>query len=110
MRAYEDLVARAEEFATLITLEMGKPLEQARAEVTYAAEFLRWYGEEAPRTGGGFRELPDGSYELRVPYSSSRELLMDVLRYGPDAEIIAPAPLREEAAISLKLALGAYES
>ena len=52
--------------------------------------------------------LDDGSYELRVPYSNARELLMDVLRYGPDAEIVAPIPLREEAKIQLQLALSNY--
>jgi len=53
--------------------------------------------------------LPDGRYELRVPYSNSRELLMDVLKYGPDAEIVAPIPLREEMKIMLQLAVGAYQ-
>ncbi|MCC6756732.1 MAG: WYL domain-containing protein, partial [Arenimonas sp.] len=54
------------------------------------------------------RFLPDGRYELKVPYSNPRELLMDVLRYGADAEIIAPVPLRESARMSLQLALARY--
>ena len=50
----------------------------------------------------------NGRYELRLPYSSSRELLMDVLRYGPDATIVEPVSLRAEAQIRLRLALGNY--
>ena len=52
---------RAEEFALLITLEMGKPLAESRAEVSYAADFLRWYAEEAVRITGTFRMAPDGA-------------------------------------------------
>jgi succinate-semialdehyde dehydrogenase/glutarate-semialdehyde dehydrogenase len=51
-RAYELTVERAEQLALLMTLEMGKPLAEARGEVTYAANFLRWYAEEAVRVNG----------------------------------------------------------
>jgi predicted DNA-binding transcriptional regulator YafY len=54
--------------------------------------------------------MPDGRYELKVPYSNSRELLMDVLKYGPDAEIVSPLPLREEMKILLQLALSGYQN
>ena len=71
---------------------------------------FRHAAQAAP--AGGFRQpgrfLPDGRYELRLPYSSSRELLMDVLRYGPDATIVEPVSLRAEAQIRLRLALGNY--
>jgi succinate-semialdehyde dehydrogenase/glutarate-semialdehyde dehydrogenase len=50
--AYDELTRRAEEFALLITREMGKPLAEARAEVAYGADFLRWYSEEAWRIEG----------------------------------------------------------
>ena len=53
--------------------------------------------------------LPDGGYELKLPYSNPKELLMDVLKYGPDAEIVEPASLRNEARILLQLALAAYD-
>src|SRR5690348_9023745 len=46
-RAFDLLTARADEVATTIVSENGKPLAEARGEVTYAAEFLRWYSEEA---------------------------------------------------------------
>ena len=48
-RAFELVQERAEEFALLMTLEMGKPLAEARGEVTYGGEFLRWFSEEAVR-------------------------------------------------------------
>jgi succinate-semialdehyde dehydrogenase/glutarate-semialdehyde dehydrogenase len=54
------VLSRADELAALITSEMGKPLAEARGEVAYAAEFLRWFSEEAVRIDGGFATLPDG--------------------------------------------------
>ncbi|WP_243705937.1 NAD-dependent succinate-semialdehyde dehydrogenase [Micromonospora sp. KC721] len=59
-RAYEIVLSRTDELARLMTLEMGKPLAEARGEVAYAAEFLRWFSEEAVRVEGGFATLPDG--------------------------------------------------
>jgi len=53
-RAYELTIARADELALLMTLEMGKPLAEARGEVVYAANFLRWYSEEAVRINGRY--------------------------------------------------------
>ena len=46
---------------------------------------------------------------MKGPYSNSRGLLMDVLKYGPDAEVIAPVSLREEMRILLQLAIGSYQ-
>lgn len=51
-RAFELLSARSEEFALLMTLEMGKSIRESRGEVVYGAEFLRWFSEEAVRIGG----------------------------------------------------------
>ena len=53
-RAYELLLARADELALLMTLEMGKAVAESRAEITYAAEFLRWFSEEAVRIHGRY--------------------------------------------------------
>jgi len=53
-RAYEAIMQRADELALLMTLEMGKPVAESKAEVTYAANFLRWYSEEAVRIDGRF--------------------------------------------------------
>ena len=60
-RAYELTVERTEELALLMTLEMGKPLAESRAEVAYAASFLRWYAEEAVRVCGRFGSDEAGS-------------------------------------------------
>jgi succinate-semialdehyde dehydrogenase / glutarate-semialdehyde dehydrogenase len=53
-RAYEAIVAEAEELALLMTLEMGKALAESRAEIAYAAEFFRWFSEEAVRIHGRY--------------------------------------------------------
>jgi succinate-semialdehyde dehydrogenase / glutarate-semialdehyde dehydrogenase len=53
-RAYEALTAQREELALLMTLEMGKALAESRAEVAYAADFLRWFSEEAVRIHGRY--------------------------------------------------------
>ena len=63
-RAFEMVTARADEFALLMTLEMGKPLAEARGEVTYGAEFLRWFSEEAPRISGRYSQNPAGGSRL----------------------------------------------
>jgi succinate-semialdehyde dehydrogenase/glutarate-semialdehyde dehydrogenase len=59
-RAYEEIVERTGELAQLMTLEMGKALAESRAEVTYAAEFLRWFSEEAVRIHGRYMVNPTG--------------------------------------------------
>jgi succinate-semialdehyde dehydrogenase / glutarate-semialdehyde dehydrogenase len=63
-RAYVAITARAEEFALLMTLEMGKPLAEARGEVTYGAEFFRWFSEEAVRISGRWATAPNGATRL----------------------------------------------
>ena len=62
--AFEMLVSRAEEFATLMTLEMGKTVAEARGEVTYGAEFFRWFAEEAVRVHGRYSVAPNGASRL----------------------------------------------
>ncbi|HMH46383.1 MAG TPA: NAD-dependent succinate-semialdehyde dehydrogenase [Solirubrobacteraceae bacterium] len=53
-RAYESIVQRSDELALLMTLEMGKALAESRAEISYAAEFFRWFSEEAVRIHGRY--------------------------------------------------------
>ena len=65
-RAFAAVTARAEYFALLMTLEMGKSLAESRGEVTYAAEFLRWFSGEATRIDGRFTTAPDGKARLLV--------------------------------------------
>ena len=63
-KAFEAITARTEEFALLMTLEMGKPLAEARGEVTYGAEFFRWFSEEAVRISGRWSTAPNGATRL----------------------------------------------
>ncbi|HJR26918.1 MAG TPA: NAD-dependent succinate-semialdehyde dehydrogenase, partial [Acidimicrobiales bacterium] len=63
-RAFDAITARVDELALLMTLEMGKPLTESRAEVTYAAEFLRWFSEEAVRIDGRYASAPSGQGRL----------------------------------------------
>jgi succinate-semialdehyde dehydrogenase/glutarate-semialdehyde dehydrogenase len=65
-RAYELLMARQEELAIIMTAEMGKPLAEARGEVVYAAEFFRWFAEEAVRIGGDATVSGDGRTRIIV--------------------------------------------
>ncbi|SDY05549.1 succinate-semialdehyde dehydrogenase / glutarate-semialdehyde dehydrogenase [Saccharopolyspora shandongensis] len=65
-RAFELIMQRHEDLALLMTLEMGKPLTESRAEVTYAAEFFRWFSEEAVRIGGDYAVAPNGSGRFLV--------------------------------------------
>jgi succinate-semialdehyde dehydrogenase/glutarate-semialdehyde dehydrogenase len=65
-RAFAAVHARIDDFALLMTLEMGKPLAQSRAEVIYGAEYLRWFGEEAVRVDGRYTTAPDGASRLLV--------------------------------------------
>jgi succinate-semialdehyde dehydrogenase/glutarate-semialdehyde dehydrogenase len=65
-RAYDLLLERADDLALIMTSEMGKPLAEAKAEVSYAAEFFRWFSEEAPRIDGSYGQTPDGNTRVLV--------------------------------------------
>lgn len=65
-RAFDLLMERADEFALLMTLEMGKPLAEARGEVTYGGEFLRWFSEEAVRVAGRYGQNPEGTGRMVI--------------------------------------------
>jgi len=67
-RAFELVQERKEEFALLMTLEMGKPLAESIGEVTYGGEFLRWFGEEAVRISGHYGPNPEGSGTMIVTH------------------------------------------
>ncbi len=62
--AFELMLDRAEDLALLMTLEMGKPLAESRIEVHYAAEFFRWFSEEAVRISGQWSTAPQGNMRL----------------------------------------------
>jgi len=65
-RAYHLLMDRREDLAALMTAEMGKPLPEARTEIAYAAEFFRWFAEEAVRIDGGYAVAPNGQGRFLV--------------------------------------------
>ncbi len=65
-RAFELMTGRAEQLARLIVLENGKALSDARGEVAYAAEFFRWFAEEAVRAGGDLHTAPSGTNRILV--------------------------------------------
>ncbi|HJQ42745.1 MAG TPA: aldehyde dehydrogenase family protein, partial [Jatrophihabitantaceae bacterium] len=63
-KTFDAMIARSDELAFLMSLEMGKSLTDARGEVTYAAEFFRWFSEEAVRVGGENRMAPSGANRI----------------------------------------------
>ena len=67
-KAWELLMARRDEFALLMTREMGKPLAEAQGEVTYGGEFLRWFSEEAVRIAGRYGTNPEGTGHMVVSH------------------------------------------
>src|SRR5437764_258547 len=62
--AFEAIVARTDELALLMTLEMGKPLAESKAEIAYGAEFLRWFSEQTVRIDGRYAVAPNGQGRL----------------------------------------------
>jgi len=82
---------------------------KAWATIVFSSKAARWVADAHWHSKQEGRHLPDGRYELRIPYSNGKELLMDVLRYGADAEIVSPVALREQARANLQLALAQYE-
>jgi succinate-semialdehyde dehydrogenase/glutarate-semialdehyde dehydrogenase len=63
-RAFEAITARADDFAELMSLEMGKTVKEAKGEVAYGAEFFRWFSEEAVRIHGRWMQNPAGGSRL----------------------------------------------
>lgn len=79
LSAFELVHDRADEFARVMTLEMGKPLAEAHNEVRYGAEFLRWFAEEAVRIGGRTATAPAGNGQILV----TKEAVGPVLAVTP---------------------------
>jgi len=65
-KAWELLIERRDDFALLMTMEMGKPFAEAQGEVTYGGEFLRWFSEEAVRINGRYGSNPEGTGTMIV--------------------------------------------
>lgn len=95
-----------EHFAAGYGIFAGTPKHVA--VLRFTAKRARWVADEQwhPRQIGCF--LEDGRYELRVPYSDPRELIMDILKFGADVEVMAPPELRATVADTLRAASGQY--
>ena len=78
------------------------------ATLLFTPERARWVAAEHwhPQQQGSF--LNDGSYQLRLPYSNDPELIMDIMKYGPDCEVLAPIELRKKVIGLLRAAQGVY--
>lgn len=78
------------------------------AVLRFSRERARWVADERwhPQQAGQY--LTDGRYELRIPYRDERELVMDILRYGPEVEVVGPETLRGIVAARLRQALAPY--
>lgn len=94
------------ELASAYGIFAGKP--RATAILVFTAYRARWVAEEIWHPEQQSRWLADGRYELRLPYSDDRELLMDILKYGAEVEVVAPSVLREAVTGLLGAAAGQY--
>jgi predicted DNA-binding transcriptional regulator YafY len=95
-------------YASSYGIFAGAPRDEA--VLRFDARRARWVAKERWHRDQRGRFLEDGSYELRVPYGSPLELVMDILKYGPDVEVIAPAALRREVTRRLRVALDSYQT
>ena len=78
------------------------------AELRFAAEAARWVSAQLWHPKQRARVEADGSYVLEIPYAHERELVMEILKFGADVEVVAPKSLRERVAADLKRAAGRY--
>lgn len=79
-----------------------------RATLLFSPERARWLAEEQWHPEQTSRWLPDGRFELTLPYNNPTELIMDILRHGPDVEVIAPDSLRKAVRKQLEASLAQY--
>ncbi|MBV5329031.1 MAG: WYL domain-containing protein [Chlorobium sp.] len=85
----------------------GRP--QKEAVLCFSKESARWVAEEKWHPNQRGQWLADGSFELCLPYADQRELVMEILRYGPDVRVVAPPELQQAVHERLTLALQQYE-
>lgn len=63
-KAFDAIIAKTEDIASVLTAEMGKPLQESRGEVAYGAEFFRWFSEQAAHVAGSYGPAPTGGYRV----------------------------------------------
>ncbi len=95
-------------FASAYDIFAGEP--SATASLRFTPSAARWVADEQWHPQQQSSVLPDGSYELKVPYSRPEELVMDILKYGPEVEVLAPVELRERVAVTLSAAAEKYRN
>lgn len=79
------------------------------ATLRFAPERARWVADEKWHPQQEGKWLPDGRYELRIPYQNSRELVMDIMRHGPNVEVVTPEDLRTDVKEQLRRASEQYK-
>ena len=97
-----------EVFAMGYGIFSGKNVEWATLHFT--SERARWVADERWHSKQKSKFLPDGTYELKVPYSDHRELIMDILKYGADIKVVEPESLRKIVAETLQEAAVNYQA
>ena len=93
-------------FASSYGIFAGQPIGTAR--LLFTAHRAQWVADELWHPDQVGIYLPDGRYQLDIPYSDTRELVMDILKHGPDVEVISPPALREEVRTKLAATLEQY--
>jgi predicted DNA-binding transcriptional regulator YafY len=101
-----DAAALDSHFASSYGIFAGTP--EHEAVLRFGATRARYVANERWHRDQQGCVLDDGRYELRVPYSNPAELIMDILKFGPEVEVVAPLALREAVAERLREALGLY--
>ncbi|MCF8186870.1 MAG: YafY family transcriptional regulator [Sulfuritalea sp.] len=96
-----------EVLATGYGIFSGKNVEWATLHFT--PERARWVADERWHSKQKSKFLDDGTYELKVPYSDHRELIMDILKHGQYATVVAPESLRQLVTETLQAAMGNYQ-
>ncbi len=82
----------------------------ATAHLTFSSEAAKWVADEHWHPQQQGRVLPDGRYELKIPYGNPTELIREILKFGPDVEVIAPPSLRRQVSNHLLETIKIYQS
>lgn len=78
------------------------------AQIRFSSKIAQWVADEQWHPDQQYKHLPDGGCEITIPYGNPTELIMDILKYGPEAEVISPPSLRKQVSDKLSQALRKY--